>query len=205
MSYWVNMGLGKQSKILTDKQVRAMLLHLETTRMGLRNQLIFLLSAKSGLRAKEISQLKWSMVVNSDGVVGNAIHLTDNASKGKSGRVIPLNKDVKGFLVRLFEDESEHFDFDIDSSFVIRTERSKSTSAQSIVNMFAGWYSDLGFVGCSSHSGRRTFITNLAKKLSLVGGTMRDIQSLVGHSNLQTTQRYIEVDTDCQRKLVDLV
>ena len=30
-------------------------------------------------------------------------------------------------------------------------------------------------------------------------------KSLAGHSNLQTTQRYIEVDTDCQRKLVDLV
>jgi len=27
----------------------------------------------------------------------------------------------------------------------------------------------------------------------------------VGHKNLQTTQRYIEVDTDCQRKLVDLI
>jgi len=71
--------------------------------------------------------------------------------------------------------------------------------------MFANWYKDLGFVGCSSHSGRRTFITNLAKKLSVVGGTLRDVQSLAGHSNLQTTQRYIEVDTDCQRKLVDLV
>ena len=63
------MGLGKQSKILTDKQVKTMLLHLGTTRMGLRNQLIFLLSAKSGLRAKEVSQLKWSMVVNSEGTV----------------------------------------------------------------------------------------------------------------------------------------
>ena len=199
------MGLGKQSKILTDKQVKTMLLHLGTTRMGLRNQLIFLLSAKSGLRAKEVSQLKWSMVVNSEGTVSNAIHLTDVASKGKSGRVIPLNKDVKGLLVRLFEDESKRHDYDVNSSFVIRTERSKSTSAQSIVNMFANWYKDLGFVGCSSHSGRRTFITNLAKKLSVVGGTLRDVQSLAGHSNLQTTQRYIEVDTDCQRKLVDLV
>ena len=71
--------------------------------------------------------------------------------------------------------------------------------------MFANWYKDLGFIGCSSHSGRRTFITNLAKKLNVVGGTLRDVQSLAGHSNLQTTQRYIEVDTDCQRKLVDLV
>ena len=199
------MGLGKQSKILTDKQVKTMLLHLGTTRMGLRNQLIFLLSAKSGLRAKEVSQLKWSMVVNSEGTVSNAIHLTDVASKGKSGRVIPLNKDVKGLLVRLFDNESKRHDYDVNSSFVIRTERSKSTSAQSIVNMFANWYKDLGFVGCSSHSGRRTFITNLSKKIGMVGGTLRDVQSLAGHSNLQTTQRYIEVDTDCQRKLVDLV
>ena len=88
---------------------------------------------------------------------------------------------------------------------MIRTERSKSTSAQSIFNMFSNWYKDLGFVGCSSHSRRRTFITNLSKKIGLVGGTLRDVQSLAGHSNLQTTQRYIEVDTDCQRKLVDLV
>jgi len=199
------MGLGKQSKILTGKQIKTMLIHLSTTRMPTRNQLIFLLSAKSGLRAKEVSQLKWSMVVNSEGIVSDAIHLTDIASKGNSGRVIPLNKDVKGLLVILFEDESKRHDYDVNSSFVIRTERSKSTSAQSIVNMFANWYKDLGFVGCSSHSGRRTFITNLSKKIGLVGGTLRDVQSLAGHSNLQTTQRYIEVDTDCQRKLVDLV
>jgi len=199
------MGLGKQSKILTDKQVKTMLFHLGTTRMPIRNQLIFLLSAKSGLRAKEISQLKWSMVVNPDGIIGDTIHLTNSASKGKSGRVIPLNKDVKDLLVKLSEDENKRHDYDVNSSFVIRTERSKSTSAQSIVNMFSNWYKDLGFVGCSSHSGRRTFITNLSKKIALVGGTLRDVQSLAGHSNLQTTQRYIEVDTDCQKKLINLI
>lgn len=198
------MSLGKQSKILSDKQIKTMLFHLCTTRMGLRNQLIFLLSAKSGLRAKEVSQLKWSMVDNSEGTV-STIHLTDVASKGKSGRVIPLNKDVRGLLVRLFDNESNRHDYDVNTSFVIQTERSKSTSAQSVVNMFAIWYKDLGFVGCSSHSGRRTFITNLSKKIGMVGGTLRDVHSLAGHSNLQTTQRYIEVDTDCQRKLVDLV
>ena len=199
------MSLGKQSKILTDKQVKTMLLHLGTTRMILRNQLIFLLSVKSGLRAKEVSHLKWSMVTDSNGFVSNAIHLTDEASKGNSGRVIPLNKDVRELLVKFFESESKRKDYDINSSYIIRTERSKSTSAQSIVNMFSNWYKDLGFVGCSSHSGRRTFITNLAKKIGMVGGTLRDVQSLAGHRNLQTTQRYIEVDTDCQRKLVNLI
>ncbi len=199
------MGLGKQSKILSNKQIKAMLLHLESTRMPLRNQTIFLLSVKAGLRAKEISQLKWSMVVNSEGEISDAIHLTDIASKGKSGRVIPLNREVKYLLVRHFSNEGKKPGFDINVSNVITTERASHSSPQAIVNIFSTWYLDLGFVGCSSHSGRRTFITNLAKKISLVGGTLRDVQSLAGHSNLQTTQRYIEVDTDCQRKLVDLV
>jgi integrase len=91
------------------------------------------------------------------------------------------------------------------SDFVIQTERSGSTSAQSIVNMFQRWYRDLRFDGCSSHSGRRTFITRTARKISLVGGSLRDIQLMAGHSNLQTTQRYIEYDTAAQRKVVDLV
>ena len=75
------MGLGKQSKILSDKQVKTMLLHLSTTRMSIRNQLIFLLSVKSGLRSKEISGVRWNMVADSTGEVGNSIHLTDNVSR----------------------------------------------------------------------------------------------------------------------------
>ena len=71
--------------------------------------------------------------------------------------------------------------------------------------MFQGWYRDLGYVGCSSHSGRRSFVTNTARKISLVGGSLRDVQMMVGHKNLQTTQRYIDYNTDCQRKVVDLV
>ena len=199
------MSLGKQSKILTNQQVKTMMIHLSTTRSSVRNQLIFLLSVKSGLRAKEISGVKWNMVVDANGNIGDSIHLTDNVSKGDSGRVIPLNKDVKGHLIMLYDIEKDSYGFDIATSNVIRTERANHSSPQSIVNMFANWYSDLGFIGCSSHSGRRTFITNLSKKLSLVGGSLRDVQSLAGHKNLQTTQRYIEVDASCQRKLVDLV
>ena len=197
--------LGKQSKVLTDKQVKTMMIYLESTRMSIRNQVIFLLSVKGGLRSKEISGVKWNMIVNSDHSIGNTIDLIDSVSKGNSGRVIPLNKDLKDKLIELYEIERKRVNFDIDTSCVIRTERSNSTTPQSIVNMFSIWYKDLGFVGCSSHSGRRTFITNLSKKLSEVGGSLRDIQVMVGHKNLQTTQRYIEVDTDCQRKLVGLI
>ena len=59
--------------------------------------------------------------------------------------------------------------------------------------------------GCSSHSGRRTFITRAARKVSEVGGSVRDVQQLAGHARLQTTQRYIDGDTDAKRKLVQLI
>jgi site-specific recombinase XerD len=51
----------------------------------------------------------------------------------------------------------------------------------------------------------RTFITRAARKVSEVGGSVRDVQQLAGHASLQTTQRYIEGDTDAKRKLVQLI
>ena len=108
-------------------------------------------------------------------------------------------------MIGLLNEQRKFKNFNIDTDFVIRTERSSSTTSQSIVNMFQKWYRTLGLIGCSSHSGRRTFITETSKRISLVGGSLRDIQMLVGHSSLQTTQRYIESDSKSQRKVVDLL
>lgn len=194
------MSLGKQAKVLNAKQVDALLHHVGRCRNGLRNQVIVLLSVRAGLRAKEIACLKWSMILGADGEIGNYIHLTNAASKGSSGRGIPINKQLKAALVDLHSnDRRSGYDW------VIRTERSDHTSAQAVVNLFQRWYHDLGLIGCSSHSGRRTFITNAARKISTVGGSLRDVQLLAGHSSLQTTQRYIEGDAEAARRVVDLI
>ena len=199
------MGIGKQAKTLNKVQIKMIGDWLLKNRHGLRDQTIFYFSVKSGLRSKEISHLKWSMVMDSDGTVGDNLHLPNSSSKGSSGRIIPINKDLKINLINLLE-KNEHFvDFDPMTASIIQTERSKSTSPQTIVNMFQRWYSRLGLVGCSSHSGRRTFITETSKKISTVGGSLRDVQLMAGHSSLQTTQRYIESDSECQRKVVDLL
>ena len=63
----------------------------------------------------------------------------------------------------------------------------------------------MGLDGCSSHSGRRTFITRSARLLAKTGGSLRDVQELAGHRALTTTERYIEGDRDAQRKLVRLI
>lgn len=94
--------------------------------------------------------------------------------------------------------------FGPETAYVVSTERSDHTSAQAVVNMFKRWYADLGLLGCSSHSGRRTFITNAAKRIGTVGGSLRDVQMLAGHSSLAVTQRYIESDSEAQRRVVDV-
>ena len=200
------MALGKQAKVLSSQQVQMVLSFLATTRDSQRNRLIFLLSIRAGLRAKEIAALKWSMVLDADGDIADSIHLEDVASKGFSGRVIPINKQLKGELQRALENSlSKHSVVETRGSKVIKTQRAKSTSAQVIVNLFAAWYRALGLLGCSSHSGRRTFITNAARKISTVGGSIRDVQILAGHSSLQTTQRYIESDSEAKRRVVELI
>ena len=199
------MALGKQAKVLTKKQIDQLLWYVSTLRQPLRNEVIVLLSVRAGLRAKEIAGLTWAMITDADGDITTSISLTDKASKGRSGRVIPLNMQLRLKLADLLEHERQHHSFDIATSYVIRTERSDKTSSQAVVNMFAAWYADVGLLGCSSHSGRRTFITNAARKISSVGGSLRDVQALAGHSSLAVTQRYIEGDGEARVKIVDLV
>lgn len=198
------MALGKQAKTLSNKQINIMVDYLSRSRLPQRNKLIFLLSVKAGLRAKEIASSRWEMLLKSDGTLSNSIALTNDASKGMSGREIPLNKTLKKLLEEFLSQEQDRKDFN-HKDFVIRTQRSKKTTAQAIINMFSTWYNDLGMIGCSSHSGRRTFISNTARKISTVGGSLRDIQALAGHANLQTTQRYIEFDSKAQKRVVDLI
>ena len=193
--------LGRQAKTLTGAQSNAVLLHLATTRNPVRNRLIFLLSTKAGLRAKEIAELTWRMVTDAQGQVTRQIRLENTAAKGMSGGVIAMNSE----LAEALEAWRKRCWVTNGLDRVIRTERSKATSAPVIVNLFQDWYDALGFEGCSSHSGRRTFITNAARKISLVGGSLRDVQALARHSSLSMTQRYIEADVDAQRKVVELI
>ena len=195
-------GLTKHAKTINPRMVIATLHYLDGARHPVRNNLIFLLSVKMGLRAKEIANLTWSMVLDAEGTFTDILTLDNSASKGKrGGRVIPLSQTIRDALL-LHYDASTRKD---PRRRIIQTERSDKVAPQVIVNMFQKWFADLGYEGCSSHSGRRTFITNASKKITSVGGSLRDIQYLAGHSSLQTTQGYIEGDSRARGKVVELV
>lgn len=191
--------LGKQAKILTPAQALSVERFISQSRYAVRNRVILLLSLKAGLRAKEIAEITWSMVLQADGELADCIRLEDSASKGRSGGIIPMAKDLREALQAQLDATARH----VPNERIIRTCRSKSTSAQAIINLFAHWYRSVGLKGCSSHSGRRTFITKAARNIGRFGGSLRDVQVLARHSSLAMTQRYIEIDAEAMRKVVD--
>ena len=190
--------LGKQAKILSDDNIRDLLAFATLTRYPTRNRVIVLLSVKAGLRAGEIANLTWAMVTDPAGDIGLVIALEDRIAKKKSGRVIPLHSDLRNALATLQEMTG------VDGP-VIRSERDTPMAPATIVNWFTIAYRAIGLTGCSSHSGRRTFVTRAARLVHKAGGSLRDVQILAGHRSIQTTQRYIDGDTDAQRRLVALI
>lgn len=189
---------GKQAKILSNDHINDLLLFAATTRHPVRNRIIVLLSLKAGLRAGEIAKLTWDMISNGSGEVGSVIELRDHAAKKKSGRLIPMHRELRGALSELRASCGG-------VGPVVRSERGGPMTPVSIVNWFAAAYGAVGLEGCSSHSGRRTFITRAARLVHRAGGSLRDVQLLAGHRSIQTTQRYIDGDSAAQHKLVSLV
>jgi integrase/recombinase XerD len=189
--------LGKQAKILTDDDVQDLLVYAAASRYPARNRVVVLLSIKAGLRAGEISKLTWDMVLTPAGDIGLIIELRDSAAKRQSGRLIPVHTDLREALAALHATEPR--------GPVVRSERGGAMKPMSIVIWFANAYRAIGLAGCSSHSGRRTFITRAARLAHKAGGSLRDVQLLAGHRSIQTTQRYIDGDSDAQRKLVAMI
>ena len=139
---------GKQAKILSAANIRDLLVFASRTRYPRRNRVLVLLSIKAGLRAGEIAQLTWDMVLTPTGHIGTSIELRDWAAKKGGGRIIPLHAELREALAKW----RRVSDFD---GVVVRSERGGPMTAVSVVNWFASAYRAVGLKGCSSHSGRR--------------------------------------------------
>ncbi len=207
--------LCKQAKILSTNDLRRMLELVADNRYPERDLTIILLSVKAGMRAGEIAQLTWPMVLDANGRVSDTIELRNQIAKKGHGRRIPMNPELNKAIKALYRETVQKYGSI--TGAVIRSERSTGdhlTAAtdsivgmkpNSIVNWFYQLFSELGLEGCSSHSGRRTFVTMAARLVAKSGGSLRDVQQLAGHRSIEMTQRYIEGDTAAQRKLVNML
>jgi len=189
---------GRQAKIISPTMLRRMLAAVRANDNWRRDRVMILLSVKAGLRACEIARLNWSMVLDPRGRVADYLSVRDAIAKMRSGRRIPIHPDLRRALVAL------RYSSPGDGP-LIRSARGGAMRPNSIVNWFVALFASLEFEGCSSHSGRRTFITTAARSAHKVGCSLRDVQLLAGHRSIEITQGYIDGDTRGQRRLVTLL
>jgi integrase/recombinase XerD len=140
------------------------------------------------------------MVRDGEGQVTSLLSLPNSASKGKKGgREVSLCPELVESLRELHAWSPQP----PRSDDVIFSERNQGMSAAAVAVRFKRLYDEAWFKGCSSHSGRRTFITRAAPDIIRHGGSLRDVQQMAGHSSLNTTQRYIEGNLNAKRAVVD--
>jgi len=192
----------KQAKVLSQSEIKRLMRVTSTTKHAKRNRVVVLLSYLAGLRACEIASLLISDVMSfqTDKVeVNTEIVLRSWQTKGSEAQTVILGTQLQGELeAYLTELTATAIN---PSAPLIQSQKGAAFSSQTIQNLFRTLYAAAHVEHASSHSGRRTFITNLSEK----GVSVRVIQELARHSSLVTTQRYIDVSVDKLRCAVESV
>lgn len=187
----------KQAKTLTEKELRRVLDFVATRNHAARNRAILMMGHLSGMRVGELSALRIHDVLDATGKVRSEIRLEAEQTKGTEGRVVVISEKLQKELTAYVKtiDTSK-----ADRAFFRTQKRSSGFSANTLAQHLMYIYRNAGIEGASSHSMRRTFITNLASK----GVSVRVLMSLAGHKNISTTQAYIDINDEMKRKAVEL-
>jgi integrase/recombinase XerD len=188
-----------QAKTLTREEMTRVLVYINTRRFAPRNRAMMLLTHLAGLRIGEVACLRWSDVMNVDGTVKDEIRLLPEMTKGRHARTVFVN-------IRLREELQTYAAqakcVDRSYPFFASQKRVKAGfSANSLAQTFALLYAGAGLEGASSHSGRRTFLTNLANK----GTAIHILKTLAGHRSISTTAAYLYSSPSQLKAAVELV
>ena len=187
-----------QAKVLSDQELKRVLAVVATMKHAKRNRLLVMLSFQAGMRAGEISALEIGHVVNQDGSVRDRIHLLHSQTKGDGQRTVILNRKLQHEIFVFVSGLTGHR---LNAGQpLIASQKGGDFSSTTLVMLFRQIYDLAGIRDARSHSGRRSFITMLANK----GVSVRVVQTLAGHSSMQTTQRYIDVNEGMLLEAVEL-
>jgi integrase len=197
----------KRAKTFDDEQFKRFLKHIDTTSlMPIRDRLIVMLSFRAGLRVGEIAKIKLSAMTDVEGRIAKSITVFSDVAKKQRQREVPMNDDVRDAL-KAFRRAYPNAEVVAISSQPFRwllarkepipktvTFRHMSVNATKLV--YSRLLDSFGYDGASTHSGRRTFGTELARSANFHHCSLRDVQRLMGHSRLETTEHYIELSED---------
>ena len=187
-----------QAKTLSEKELKIVLATVAQGRHAARNRAMVLMSFWAGMRAGELASLRVGDVVVPNGTIATEVRLMADQTKGSRGRVVLLGDKIRRELalyVASLKNLEAH------RPFFYSQQCRHGLTANTVAQLFMGFYERAGIVGASSHSGRRTFITTLANK----GVGVRILMALAGHRHISTTQRYIDLNDEMLRLAANMI
>jgi integrase/recombinase XerD len=185
----------KQARTLTDKQLKMVLAHCATRKHGARDRAITAVSHYAGLRAKEIALLTVQNVLGEQGIRDEFV-LSAEQTKGRKARRVFVSSKLRQELAAYLKQATLRRCCDA----LFQSQKGAGFTANTMCQLIKRIYEECGLEGATSHSGRRSFITNLATK----GVGVRVLAELASHSSIATTQRYIDVNDEQMRRAVEL-
>lgn len=190
--------MAKQAKTLNQAELRKVLDYISTRKHSARNRAMLMITFLAGMRVAEVASLKFSDVVDIDGNIRNEIRLTPAMTKGEFARTVFISERLRKELeqyIRFYNPTDRTMKF-----FYSQRKESNGFNANTLTQHFHYLYKRVGIVGASSHSGRRSFISNLASR----GIGVRVLMGLAGHRAISSTQKYIEINDNMLRSAVEL-
>jgi integrase/recombinase XerD len=186
-----------QAKTLTPEEIDQTLAYIAKHSFALRNRVMLLTGLWSGMRVGEIASLRVSDVRHDTGTVKAEVRLMPHQTKGAQARTVFLPQKLRDELLAYLDLRPNA----PGTHPLFITAGRRAFSANVMTQHFHYLFKRAGIAGATSHSMRRSFITNLANK----GIGVRLLASLAGHKSIAVTQRYIDVNDDMKRNAVELI
>lgn len=186
-----------KAKVLTESEFKRVIAVQKASKLAKRNIALLYCSFGLGLRAKELSLLKISDIVDAEGKIKEVVNLTSAHTKGSKQRHVYLTNSVVISAIQAYLAERNLNRYDIP---LFRSQKGGKFSPNSLQMLFRKIYEAAGIDGASSHSGRRTFATRLIEK----GADIKAVSKLMGHSSISMTAQYVEDNPERLKKLAIL-
>jgi len=176
-----------KAPVLSPEQFKRTIKYQKSTKYGLRNQVLLMISFYLGLRAKEMCSLIVGDLVDRNGDLKEECSLKKHQTKrSKQRRFYLTNEKLKKVLVEYLETKKDRDgNLDLDQP-LIRSQKGGFFNPNTLQQLFHQMYKCVG-IEASSHSGRRTMATRQADR----GVSIRNLQVILGHSSISSTALYI--------------
>jgi len=175
-----------QARALNAAEMEQVLTHVNASRHAHRNRCFILLTHLAGMRVGEVASLRWVDVLTADGHIKEEIRLLPEMTKGKHARTVFISTRLREELQRYADIYRRSAPLEC-PLFYSQKDARKGFTANSLTQTVAKLYRGAGLDGATSHSGRRSFLTNLANK----GTAIHLLRTLAGHRSISTTATYL--------------